>query len=59
VKELVRSIADALDKIPRETLEEASAEEEPDDEDGSAFAAAEAMEVDDELEADNGSETKS
>jgi GTP-binding protein len=58
VKELVRSIADALDKIPRETLEEESAEEESDDEDMSAFAAAEAMEADDDLEADKGSETK-
>jgi GTP-binding protein len=58
VKELVRSIADALDKIPRETLEEESAEEESDDEDMAEFAASEAMEADDDLEADQGSETK-
>jgi GTP-binding protein len=58
VKELIRSIADALDKIPRETLEEESAEKESDDEDSAEFAAAEAMEADDDIEADEGSETK-
>ncbi len=59
VRELVRSIADALDKIPRETLkEDESLAEQSDDEGMAEFAAAEAAEADDELEDDEGSETK-
>ncbi len=46
VKELVRSIADELDKIPRETLEEEPAEEESDDEAESEFVEAEEIEAD-------------
>jgi GTPase len=57
VKELVRSIADALDKIPREPLAELTKEEESDDEDISEFASAEELEADDD-EACEGSETK-
>jgi GTPase len=58
VKELVRSIADELDKIPRETLVEESSEEESDAEEEAEFASAEEMEADDEVETDEGSETK-
>jgi GTP-binding protein len=58
VKELVRSIADALDKIPRETLVGKTAEDESDDENVSGFAAAEEIEADDEFDAGEGSETK-
>ncbi len=58
VKELVRSIADALDKIPRETLEEETAEEESDDEGEAEFAEAEEFETEDEADLDEGSETK-
>jgi GTPase len=57
VKELVRSIADALDKIPRETLNDEIESEESENEDVSEFAAAEEMEADD-FEAGEGSETK-
>lgn len=57
VKELVRSIADALDKIPRERLEAETAEE-SEDEAESEFAEAEASELDDEAEAEEGSGTK-
>jgi GTP-binding protein len=58
VKELVRSIADELDKIPRESLVEETSEDESDAEDESEFAAAEAMEGDDDFDNDEGSEIK-
>ena len=59
VKELVRSIADALDRIPKVALEEDAAAEESgeENEDESEFAEAEALEADD-AEAEEGSETK-
>jgi GTPase len=58
VKELVRSIADALDKIPKESYSEEREEEKSDAEDETEFAAAEAMEADDDFETEEGSETK-
>ena len=58
VKELVRSIADELDKIPRESLAGETSEDESDAEDESEFAAAEAMEGDDDFDNDEGSEIK-
>ena len=58
VKELVRSIADALDKIPRETLAGETEEEESENGAESEFAEEEEFEAHDEAELDEGSETK-
>jgi GTP-binding protein len=53
-KGLLRSIADELDKIPRETLEEEPTEEESDDEAESEFVEAEEIEADEAGEQEEG-----
>ncbi len=61
VKELVRSIADALDRIPKVVLEaDEDSEEELDEaeEDVQEFEAAQDLEADDDAEAEEGSEKK-